>query len=550
MIRYLNRARSLPREREIAEVFARHGLGFVLRRYALGRALLRFRGVPRESRLPAHWGDELRQILEELGPTYIKLGQVLSLRPDILPPEAVLALRTLRDEVTPLPFEQMKVVLEEELRGSVDDLFQEFDPQPIGSASIGQVYTARHNGEKVAIKVQRPRARAQVDADLRVLADIADVVKRQTPDIFFDPVKLMDEVKQFLNSELDYLEEARNTERVGEDFRGDPRVVIPRVHWDRTTARVLTTEYLDGIPLSKLDPARFTLDDRRRLAVLGAEISMTQVFEHGFFHGDPHPSNIFVMGPDQYGLIDFGLVGYLTERELRIITDYLIHLIRNQSDRLVRDLKALGVIIPRQFEDDVATAFGSIIRRYYGITLAQIDTQRLVLELLEIFYRYKIRLPTKYILILRGLTTVEGTGRELYPDFNVFEVAEPHVRRMALRRFSPRALAEENLERAQDVVEVFSRYPYQVSDVLEEFQETLRETRRLEEVVDRAMGRATKFFNRVAISIFLAALIISSSHVDFGPRLFGIPVFGSLMFITAFFLGLWFLFGLLRSGGL
>src|SRR5439155_15196466 len=217
--------------------------------------------------------------------------------------------------------------------------------------------------------------------------------------------------------------------------------------------------------------------------------------------------------PDQYGLIDFGLVGFVSERELRVMADYLIHLIRNQTDRLVRDLKALGVTIPHQYEDDVASAFSGIIRRYYGVSLAQIDTQRLVVELMEIFYRYKIRLPTKYILILRGLTTVEGTGRELYPQFNVFEVAEPYVRRMALRRFSPRSLAEENLERATEMVDVFSRYPYQLSDVLEELQETLRETRRLEEVVDHAMGRASRFFNRVAVAIFVAALIVGSARV-------------------------------------
>jgi ubiquinone biosynthesis protein len=256
------------------------------------------------------------------------------------------------------------------------------------------------------------------------------------------------------------------------------------------------------------------------------------------------------MSPYQYGLIDFGLIGHVSERELRIMTDFLIHLIRNQTDRLVRDLKALTVQIPRQYEDEVAGAMSGIIRRYYGVTLAQIDTQRLVIELLEIFFRYKIRLPTKYILIMRGLTTVEGTGRELYRDFNVFEVAEPYVRRMALRRFSPRALASENLERATDMVDVFSRYPYQVSDVLEEIRETLQETRRLEEIVDRAVSRTSRFFNRLAAAVLMAALIIGATRVSFGPIILGIPLFSGFMFLTSVFLGLWLLFGLLRSGGL
>ncbi|MFN2462374.1 MAG: ABC1 kinase family protein, partial [Candidatus Dormibacteria bacterium] len=532
MLSTVRRVRNLPREREIAEVFLRHGMGYVLKRYALGRYLLRFRGVPRRERLPAHWADELRSILEELGPTYIKVGQILSIRPDILPPPALFALRKLRDEVKPVPLDEIRLVIEEELGGDLDELFKDFDPSPVGSASIGQVYTARHNGVKVAIKVQRPRARAQVEADLPVIADIAQVLKRRQPDLPFDPVKLVDEIKQFLFSELDYLEEARNTARIAEDFRGDPRVVIPAVHWDRTTSRVLTTDFIEGTPLSRIDPAAYSPEDRRRLAVLGAQISLTQVFEHGAFHGDAHPSNIIVVSTEQYGLIDFGLIGLLSEREMRVMTDYLIHMVRHQADRLVRDLRNLGVTFPREFEDEIASAMEGILRRYTGVTLAQVDTQRLVVELLEMVYRYRMRLPTKYFLILRGMTTVEGTGRELYPDFNVWEVAEPYVRRMALRRYSPGSLANENMERASELVDVVARYPYQVSDLMEEMQETLRETRRVEEILDNQTARASRFFNRLSLSIFAAALVVGSSSVHFGPRIGDVPVFGGFLFFA------------------
>jgi ubiquinone biosynthesis protein len=550
MIRTVRRIRNLPREREIAEVFLRHGMGFVLKRYALGRYLLRFRGVPREERLPAHWGDELRSILEELGPTYIKVGQLLSIRPDLLPPEVIFALRGLRDEVAAVPFEEIRTVIEDELGAPIDELFKGFDETPIGSASIGQVYTARHRGMKVAVKVQRPRARPQVEADLPVIADIANVIKRRQPDLPFDPVKLVDEIKQFLYSELDYTEEARNTSRVGENFRGDPRVIVPGVHWDRSSSRVLTTDFVTGTPLSRMNPEKFSREDRKKLAVLAAQISLTQVFEHGVFHGDAHPSNIIVVSTEQYGLIDFGLIGLLSEREMRVLTDYLIHMVRQQPERLVRDVKQLGVTFPREFEDDIASAMGGILRRYSEVTLAQIDTQRLVTELLEMVFHYRVRLPTKYFLILRGLTTVEGTGRELYPDFNVWEVAEPYVRRMALRRYSPGTLASENTERASEFVDVLSRYPYQISELLEEVSETLRETRRLETMLDNQTAKASRYFNRLSLSVFMAALVVGSSSVHFGPRIGDVPVFGGMMFITAFLLGLWLLFGLVRSGGL
>src|ERR1700737_3251825 len=190
MLRTVSRIRNLPREREIAEVFARHGMGYVLRRYALGRFLLRTRGVAHEDRLPSHWGEELRQILEELGPTYIKVGQLLSVRPDILPPAVLLTLRGLRDEVTPVPFEEIRAVIEEELGAPLGELFSKFGEQVIGSASIGQVYVARYRGRKVAVKVQRPRARPQVEEDLPGIADIAPAVKARSTHLPSPPPKL------------------------------------------------------------------------------------------------------------------------------------------------------------------------------------------------------------------------------------------------------------------------------------------------------------------------------------------------------------------------
>jgi ubiquinone biosynthesis protein len=550
MLRTVTRIRNLPREREIAEVFAKHGMGFVLRRYALGRFLLRTRGVASEDRLPVHWGEELRAILEELGPTYIKVGQMLSIRPDILPPEVLLTLRGLRDEVKPVPFQEIRQLLEEEFEAPLEELFDSFDEQVLGSASIGQVYVARHKGKKVAVKVQRPRARAQVEADLPVIADIAAVVKERSTDLPVDPTKLVEEIRAFLYSELDYLEEARNTNRIAEDFRGDPRVIVPEVHWDRTTQRVLTTEFIEGVPLSRIDPEEYSWEDRRRLAVLGAQLAMTQVFEHGAFHGDAHPSNIIVVSPEKYGLIDFGLIGLISDREMRVLTDYMIHLVRQQPDRIVRDMRAMGMTFSRQHDDDIAATTDGILRRYTGVTLAQVDTQRLVTELLEMVYRYRIKLPTKYFLILRGLITVEGTGRELFPDFNVFEVAEPYVRQMALKRFSPRTVAGENIERATEFVDLVSRYPFQVSDLLDEFHDALREFRKLEALIESTTQRTGKFFNRISAAIFLSALIIGSSQVTIGPRLFDVPLFALLMFTTAFFLGLWLLLGLFRSGGL
>jgi ubiquinone biosynthesis protein len=213
-------------------------------------------------------------------------------------------------------------------------------------------------------------------------------------------------------------------------------------------------------------------------------------------------------------------------------------------------MRNLGMQFERQYDDDIAAATEGILRRYTGVTLAQVDTQRLVNELLDMVYRYHIQLPTKYFLVLRGLITVEGTGRELYPDFNVFEVAEPYVRAMALKRYSPRTLAGEGAEYAGDIVEIVGRYPYQISDALDEVQDTLREVRRLGDRADANAARSVKTFNRLAASIFVAALLIAASVIHFGPELWGIPVFGALLFATAAGMSFWLLVGFLRSGWL
>jgi ubiquinone biosynthesis protein len=208
----------------------------------------------------------------------------------------------------------------------------------------------------------------------------------------------------------------------------------------------------------------------------------------------------------------------------------------------------MGMTFPRQFDDDIAATTEGILRRYTGVTLAQVDTQRLVLELLDMVYRYRIKLPTKYFLVLRGLMTVEGTGRELYPDFNVFEVAEPYVRRMALRRYSPRTLVGEGVETAGEIVDIVGRYPYQLSEVLDEVQETLVSVRHQAEMVESGITGMVRTVNRVAAAIFVAALLIASSRIDFGPTLFGVPVFSALLFFTSFVIGTGLLVGILRSG--
>jgi ubiquinone biosynthesis protein len=307
--------RQLGRISEIAQVAARHGFGYFFETHGPRAARARraqelidpaVEGSPR--------GQRLREMLDELGPTFVKFGQLLSTRPDVVPPDIVFELKALQDAVRPFPFAQARLVIEDELGLTLEQLFVEFDEVPVAAASIGQVHRAvLPNGRQVVVKVQRPDAPRQIEADLELMYQAARLARERVRALqFIDTVALVDEFARAIRQELDYRLEARNAEQFHRNFAGHPHVRVPRVFWSYSRARVLTLEFLQGVHVRDVDVASYTPEERRRLAYLIAEAWMTMIFRHGFFHGDPHPSNIMVLEPtDQIGLVDFGTAGAL-----------------------------------------------------------------------------------------------------------------------------------------------------------------------------------------------------------------------------------------------
>src|SRR5205809_1448661 len=318
--------RNLGRISEIAQVAVKHGFGYFFETHRLtdlvpGRQRVTLEGSPSER------GQHLREMLDELGPTFVKFGQLLSTRPDIVPPDILAELQGLQDDVRPFPYEDVERVIREDLELSVEQLFTEFEETPVAAASIGQVHRATlPNGHRVAVKVQRPNAPRQVDADLALLYQAAKIAKERVKALeFIDPRQLVDEFARSIRQELDYRLEARNAESFHHRFAGHPHVRIPRVYWSYTRARVLTLELLEGIQLADLPQDAWTMEERRRLAYLMAETWMTMIFRHGFFHGDPHPANIFVLDEGNLiGLVDFGQVGKLSDDDLAKLTRLFI----------------------------------------------------------------------------------------------------------------------------------------------------------------------------------------------------------------------------------
>ncbi len=403
-------------------------------------------------------------MLDELGPTFVKFGQLLSTRPDVVPPDIVIELRGLQDDVTPFPFEQARAAIEAELGLTVEQAFVEFDEQPLASASIGQVHRAvLPNGEEVAVKVQRPEAARQIEADLGLLYQAAKLLKERVRALeFIDPQELVDEFARSIRLELDYAHEARNAEAFHRNFAHTAGVVVPRVIRQYSTGRVLTLEFLRGTKVSELDLERMRPDERRDVAYRMADTWMTMVFRHGFFHSDPHPANIFVLDSGELGLVDFGQAGKLTDEDMSKLTRLFVDAAVENIDVIPRRLKELGVRYAPEREQEFRDELRVLFDRYYGTRLSDIDPLQVIREGFQLIYTLNLRLPSRFVMLDKAIATLASVGAEVYPDFNVFEVAKPYARGLLADRYQPRIVAQRLRTEALALGSIARELPYQV----------------------------------------------------------------------------------------
>jgi ubiquinone biosynthesis protein len=546
--------KSLGRISEIAQVAVRHGFGYFFHRNRLTDLVPGNGQGPGEA--PSERGRHLRELLDELGPTFVKFGQLLSMRPDVLPPDIIAELRGLQDDVSPFPFEEAEAVIREDLGQPLERLFREFDPVPMAAASIGQVHGAiLPNGRRVAVKVQRPGAPRQIEADLNLMYQAARLAKERVRALdFIDARGLVDEFARAIRQELDYRLEARNAETFRKNFAGHPHVRVPRVYWSYTRPRVLTLEYIDGTQLADVEVLGYTLDERRRLAQVLTEAWMTMIFRHGFFHGDPHPANILVLAPDRIGLVDFGLAGRLTDDDVSKSTRLFIDVANENIEALPKRLGDLGVRYPKEREEEFVAELRDLFYRYYGATLEEIDPMQVVREVFGVIYRLNLRLPTRFVLLDRAIATLGSVGVELSPDFNVFEVAQPYARSLMLNRYTPARIASRARRESWNLAQIASEVPYQLHDVLQQARDGQIEVGFVHKGLDEFMHRMDVVFNRLVMALVVAGGLIGSSLIGIlakeGPQLLGLHVLSVLGFVLSGILGVWLLWGVLRSGRL
>jgi ubiquinone biosynthesis protein len=545
--------RNLGRLSEIAQVAAKHGFAIGSNRLA---GLAPRRRAALADGAPSQRGVHLREMLDELGPTFVKFGQLLSMRPDVVPPDIIAELRGLQDDVRPFPFDDVERVIREDLGLSLERLFLEFSDRPIAAASIGQVHRAvLPNGEAVAVKVQRPNAPRQIEADLALLYQAARVAQQRVRALaFIDTRSLVDEFARSIRQELDYRREARNAEGFRRRFAGDRHVRVPKVYWSYTRSRVLTLQFVEGTQLADLDPAT-AMDERKRLAELMTDAWMTMVFKHGFFHGDPHPANILVLpGGNEIALVDFGLAGTLTDDDMSKLTRLFVDVVNENVDAFPRRLADLGIQYPRDREQQFAAELQDAFYRYYGASLAEIDPLQVIREAFQLIYAHNLRLPTRFVLLDKVVATLASVGIELYPEFNVFEVAKPYARDLLLGRYTPHRVLGRARKESWQVASIARDLPYQVHDVLDEMRDGQIEVGFVHKGLDEFMRKLDVAANRMVIALIVTGGLIGSSLIgifaESGPHFLGLHVISVLGFALSTILGIWLLVGVIRSGRL
>jgi ubiquinone biosynthesis protein len=568
-----HRIAEIVRVRRITEVLVRNGLGFMVEQLALDRFLPHIwrRQAGRADRAVSRLTvpERLRRTLEELGATYVKLGQLLSGRGDLLPPDYISELSKLLDAAPPVPIDDIRAVIDEELGAPVDDLFATFDEAPIASASIGQVHRATlPDGTVVAVKVQRPGIEAVVEADLRLLLGQVRFLGRRSGIVRdYNLVAVAEELARSLREELDYKIEGRNAERLRTNLRNDPRVVIPCIHWSLTSRRVITLDYLDGIKLSEPERLRQVGVNLGAAVRLGVEIYLKQIFEHGFYHADPHPANIMVItdaGPvastvacSRIGLVDFGTAGYLTPGQKELLSDMLLQLLDQDAGGVARTVLRMGATRGRPSVDAMERDLQRLLIRYWGVALEQISIGEMLSEIFKTAYQYRVYLPGDLTLLGKTILTLEGTARSLDPEFVLADAVRPFAEQLVRERLSPLTTGRRVVRTFRQAVDFAQAFPRRLDDFwdqLEEGEFTVGiDLRHLNVLI----SRLNSMVNRLAFALVVAALIVGSALILLGgkdswqlPLLgIGIPV-AQIVFLVAFGAGLWLIISMIRSRGL
>jgi ubiquinone biosynthesis protein len=538
------------RYREILKILVKYGFEDVV-------AHTRFKALNWRQFLPDRDGvpamdytryERIRLACEELGPTFIKFGQILSNRADIFPKDLIVELEKLQDKVPAVSFDILKPKLEREYGKKLEELFAEVNEKPLASASIAQVHKVKlKSGETAVLKIQKPSIRRSVAADIEIMRDLAKIVEKNFPEsAVMQPVELVNTFEKAIRREMNFITEATSMKRFTKNFAQDARVYVPRVHDDLTTAKVICQEFVDGKKLSDVVAIKEAGLTPKDAAKMGLDLYFIQVFDHGFFHADPHPGNIFIMPDGRLSFIDFGMMGTLTPEDQFTLGDLMYYIYVQDVKKLADTVQAMSKGALIQKRDEFEQELRDFLEEAHTTSISEVEMSDIIEGLRKVMYDYKIQISSNFHLLMRALIIIEGVGLTLFPDYNLMEEVQPYARKIMAKRYNPKELLKRFYSSVQEVGELALDLPNDVREILQKIKQGKLHVQFEHQGLDPLTHNLNEVGNRISFAVVVAAMILGSAiviHAKIPPMYHGIPLLGIVTFLLAAF----FAFRLLHS---
>lgn len=555
--------KNVSRARQIINVFLKYGFGKVIDQLHLSRF------IPFRKRLRAfgQWPsikeptvpEKLRMAFAELGPSFIKLAQLLSTRPDLITKQFADEFKKLQDSVPPFPADDAVKIIEQETGLQINQIFSSFNRTPVAAASIAQVHHGTLlDGSDVIIKVQRPAIKEQIETDINILTSTALLMEKYFPEShFFNPSGIVEEFSRTVRKELDFVTEARNCSRFRKNFETNLDVYIPKIFGDFTTDKVLVMERINGVRIDDNKGIEHLGLDPKKLARIGVEAYFKQILEDGFFHADPHAGNIFAMPSGMIGFMDFGIVGRVTPELRETMANTFLALIHKDFDKLIDQYFELG-LIPEHIDLDVFRKefkrdLTDFLEPLYGLTLHEINFADYMETVTQLAIKHKLKIPSDLLLINKAMLILENIGRELDPGFDFIAAAEPYASKLIKEKIIPSNIYEKARKNFMDISDSVILFPKQVKKIMRKLLKDDIHIKMTPIGLDKFIRDMDRSSNRIAFSMIISAILLSSAimHASgVGPMIYGMSVLGFLVFGFAFLLGIWLIISIIRSGRL
>jgi len=542
----------IKRSKQIISVLIKYGLDYFIDQAKIS-FWLKIRKKPKKFQelTPS---KRLRLALEELGPTFVKFGQILSTRPDFLPPDFIKELEKLQDKVPPFSSFQVKKIIEKELNKPLEKLFKKFETKPIAAASLSQVHKAiLPSNEIVAVKVQRPGIKEIIELDLKILEDLAGFLENRLYNGWvYQPKLIVTELKKAIKREIDFTNEAYNFERFRINFKDIEYIKVPKIYWEMSTSKVLTMEFMRGIKINEITQEKYkNVFDPKKVAKRGAQAILKQILEDGFFHADPHPANLLVQPPATIVMLDVGMAGYLDEETISTSAKLLQAIIDKNLEQIINCLENLGVVIQEVDKNSFRQDLKELLDRYFGVPLKRLEIKKISEDMLKVMVEHHLSLPSNFVLMLKALSMEENIGKKLDPDFDMISTAKPFVKKILRKKFMPQELLKKSNILFQESLELIEELPRDLIDILHKFKEGRLKFNFEHQGLEKLVREINRSSSRISLSLIVAALIIGSSLVlqqQVGPFIFGYPAIGIIGYLLASFLGLGLIISILKSG--